>query len=167
MKFNARLTGQLACGGACTVNAAVTSDVSGAGDTTMVDAKVTATMTASVSVEGTPAGLCVNAPTPIPANGAGTVACVDPVSGAMARARPAQKKAASKGGLVTVSITAQVQVQAHAMTKAQVEHEVELLRKRLAYPQSAATPEFLAMLEELVEYGATKDIVVQLIPIDG
>ena len=38
---------------------------------------------------------------------------------------------------------------------------------RLAYPQSAATPEFLAMLDELVEYGLQKDIVVQLIPIDG
>jgi hypothetical protein len=38
---------------------------------------------------------------------------------------------------------------------------------RLAYPQSAATPEFLAMLKEMIEYGAKKDIIVQLVPIDG
>lgn len=306
VRFNARTTGQIACGGACTVNAAVTSDVSGAGDTTVVDSKVTATMTASISVDGSPAGLCVSPPTPVPANGTGTVTCTDAASGAMAQARLAQKRAASKGGVVSVSITAQVQIQATAMTTAQVRQEVERLRKqrqeaaagrapptyppeglkagkvdlgtrqtgtsapvqvpglqspwkdpqdrftiedalggnlpprskgidvytskddgtaisiktidprkdsyrisgglslmrrqiklhiddlhhyrtvpdrswgavvqpgdisvwvfRLAYPRSAATPEFLAMLDEMIEYGAKKDIIVQLVPIDG
>ena len=306
VQFNARTTGQIACGGACTVNAAVTSDVSGAGDTTVVDSKVTATMTANISVDGTPAGLCVSPPTPVPANGTGTVTCTDPASGAMAQARLAQKRAASKGGVVSVSITAQVQIQAIAMTTAEVKQEVERLRKqrqeaaagrapptypaeglkvgevdlgtrqtgtsapvpvpdlqnpwkipqdrftiedalggnlpprskgidvytshdggtavsiksidprkdsyrdseglglmrrqiqlhiddlyhyrtvpdrswgavvqpddisvwvfRLAYPQSAATPELIAMLKEMIEYGAKKDIIVQLVPIDG
>ena len=55
---------------------------------------------------------------------------VDPISGAMAQARLAQKKAASKGGLVTVSITAQVQVQAIVMTKAEVKQEVDRLRQQ-------------------------------------
>ncbi|MEU4424107.1 hypothetical protein AB0F81_26055 [Actinoplanes sp. NPDC024001] len=306
VRFNARTTGQIACGGACTVNAAVTSDVSGAGDTTVVDSKVTATMTANIAVDGTPAGLCVSPPTPVPANGTGTVTCTDAASGAMAQARLAQKRAAAKSGVVTVSITAQVQIQATAMTTAQVKQEVERLRKqrqeaaagrapptypaeglkagkvdlgtrqtgtsspvqvpdlqtpwkdpqdrftiedalggnlpprskgidvytshdggtaisiktidprkdsyrvsgglalmrrqiqlhiddlhhyrtvpdrswgavirpddisvwvfRLAYPRSAATPEFLAMLDEIIEYGAKKKIIVQLVPIDG
>ncbi|MEV6598721.1 hypothetical protein AB0M36_17950 [Actinoplanes sp. NPDC051346] len=130
VRFNARTTGQIACGGACTVNAAVTSDVSGAGDTTVVDSQVTATMTATVSVDGTPAGLCVSAPTPVPANGTGTVTCSDAASGAMARARLAQKRAAAKSGVVTVAITAQVQIQATAMTTAQVKQEVERLRNQ-------------------------------------
>jgi hypothetical protein len=132
VQFTAQASGTIGCGGGCTVNASVTDQVTGTGQTTVTGSEVTAEMTAVISVDGSPAGTCVSPPTPIPANGTGQVSCVDPTSGAVAQARLAQKRAAAagKGGLVSVTVTAQVQISATAMTKAQVKQEVDRLKKQ-------------------------------------
>lgn len=130
VQFTAQATGEIACGGGCAVNASVSSQITGTGETTVVGAQVTMEMTAVVSVDGQPGGICVSPPTPIPANGIGQVSCVDPESGALANALLEQKKAAAagRGGVISVSVTAQVEIQATAMTTAQVRQEVDRLK---------------------------------------
>jgi hypothetical protein len=38
---------------------------------------------------------------------------------------------------------------------------------RLAYPAGTTDPRVLAQLNRIVEYGRSKDVVVQLVPIQG
>ncbi|MFB9237829.1 hypothetical protein ACFFWC_20085 [Plantactinospora siamensis] len=131
VRFTAQVSGNIGCGGACTVNASVTNQVTGQGETTVTGAQVTAEMTANISVDGQPGGTCVSPPTPIPTNGAGQLSCSDPASGALARALLEEKKAAAagRGGMVSVAVTAQVEVLARAMTEAEVRQEVDRLKQ--------------------------------------
>ncbi|TNH28767.1 hypothetical protein FHG89_14050 [Micromonospora orduensis] len=142
VQFTAQVTGQIACGGACTVNASVTNQVTGQDETTVTGAQVTAEMTATISVDGRVGGTCVSPPTPIQTNGAGQLSCLDPASGALAQAVLAQKKAAAggKGGVVSVVVTAQVEVYAKALTTAQVRQEVDRQKQERQQARGSRAP---------------------------
>lgn len=137
VQFTAQATGAIACGGACTVNATVTNTVAGKD---VVESQVTAEMTATISVDGMPSGVCVSPPTRIPANGSGQVTCSDPESGAMAKALLQKKAAAAKGGVVSVTVTAQLEIQARAMTQVEVRQEVDRLRQQQQEARGSRAP---------------------------
>jgi hypothetical protein len=146
VQFTAEATGDVQCTAGCVVNASVTDRVTPGANTSGAGSEVTAEMTAQISLDGVPGGVCVSAPTPVPANGTGELTCVDPESGALASALLEEKAAqAPQGTVVTVTIEAQVQIQAQAMTVADVQQQVDRLRsERDQATQGRAPPTYPA-----------------------
>jgi hypothetical protein len=120
----------------------VSNKVAGTGQTTVVGAEVTAEMTATVSVDGMPGGVCASPPTPIPTNGTGQLSCTEPESAALAQSLLAEKKAAlgNGGGTVSVTITAQVEVHATALTEVEVAQQVDRLKQQQRQARGSRAP---------------------------
>jgi hypothetical protein len=131
-----RFTGQahaaVECGGACTVTAHVTDELVGTGETKVRSAQISAQMTATIMVDGDPAGECASAPTPIRPNGSTELTCADADAGALAQTLLEEKKeeAGPDGGTVSVAVTGEVDVQATAEVQAAIEEERSLLEQQ-------------------------------------
>ncbi|GAA2374027.1 Tox-REase-5 domain-containing protein [Dactylosporangium salmoneum] len=124
VQFTLQGNANVACGAAgCVVTANVTNQVLGTGQTKVTGAQVSATMTASVVLNGQPAGSCVSPPTLVPADGSGTLTCTVVEAGAIYAEIVAQAQAAKQTS-VTITATGSAEVTAQANVQAEVERQV-------------------------------------------
>jgi hypothetical protein len=129
------------CGpGGCEVQARVTSDVVSSDPDATLSGDVTAQLTATVSIEGEPAGGCT-ASRKLPLKGSASISCDDTLAGVVFDEVNAQKKAVAEaeseaqGGQpvpYTIQATGQAEVQAIATVKVQALLQQQQLEQDLA-----------------------------------
>ncbi|MEU6310672.1 polymorphic toxin-type HINT domain-containing protein [Streptomyces sp. NPDC047014] len=139
--FQLDSAGNLQCGSdGCSIQETFKGTVSASAKTRLTGGKVTATMSASVTIDGQPAGSCTSQPGTFTVTGnttSGTLACSVPEAGpvfatvdAKYKAR-AQAQANSTGGTVTVrfSSRANAVIDAHALVAADVDKLVARVQR--------------------------------------
>ncbi|MGH3546002.1 MAG: hypothetical protein ACRDPW_08785, partial [Mycobacteriales bacterium] len=132
IQFNLQGSANVACSpGGCSVTANVTSAVTS--NKKLTGGQVNATLTATVSINGRPAGSCTSA-AQLPLNGSGQISCQNPGAGAVFASVEATEKAraqalsrARRGAPVpyTIAVTGIATVNAVAHTQAEVEQLVD------------------------------------------
>ncbi|MFE0025025.1 polymorphic toxin-type HINT domain-containing protein [Amycolatopsis sp. NPDC059021] len=174
--FSVAGNGTMNCGpGGCTVQASFTGTLSADAKTRITGGQVTATMTATVSINGRPAGGCASPPGVFPITGntvAGQLSCADPEAGAVFTAVESQLKAqaqaesrASGGRPVpyTITGTGQAEVSAMAVAQAEVERLIgEQREERRAQP--CATPNSFVPGTRVLLADGTSRPIEQLTP---
>jgi hypothetical protein len=119
---------QLSCGPAgCSVTATVRNELTATGGSKVVGAQVSAELSATVFINGEPAGGCVSPPTPVTANGTAELSCVDPEAGAVFSAVQAEEQAAAArgGGVISITSTGEAEVYATAVAQVEVDRQVQ------------------------------------------
>jgi hypothetical protein len=125
VQFTVQGAARVSCGPAgCVVNATVTNAVVGTGSTRVSGAQVSAVMTATVFLNGRPAGTCASPPTPLPAGGTGVLTCTAAAAGAVYASIVRQASGSGRGGVVTIVATGTAEVVATANVQAEVDQQV-------------------------------------------
>ncbi|WP_304523796.1 Tox-REase-5 domain-containing protein [Actinoplanes sp. DH11] len=128
VKFDVRGDAQVVCGPAgCVVTVRVSNTVAGTGQATVRSAQVNAQMIATIMVNGRIAGTATSAPTPIPANGTGTISGTSPQAGAVYQAAAAAAR--GRRGVTLIAVTGTAEVVATAQVQAEVQQQVRRIER--------------------------------------
>lgn len=116
----------------CTVTAIVTNTASTRAPTTVIGGQVTATMTATVSIDGVPAGGCTQVGS-LPLNGTGSISCSDPEAGSIfneanAIAKAKARATATPGSTYTWTVYSYAPVEVLARAQVNVEKLINDLK---------------------------------------
>jgi hypothetical protein len=165
IQFSLQGQAAIACtGGGCSVTATVSGGLTAGGRTRIVSGKVDAQLSASITIDGRPGGLCTSSG-PLTVAGtavSGQLGCSSPAAGAVFLAVKTEKEAQARargGGVVVINYGASVQVYATAMVQAEVEAQVNRLRDERARPPRCGRPNsFAAGTRVLMADGGTRPI---------
>ncbi|WP_043463943.1 polymorphic toxin-type HINT domain-containing protein [Kitasatospora sp. MBT66] len=162
--------GDLQCGtGGCTVQETFKGTVSASAKTRITGGKVTASMRATVTIDGQPAGSCTTAPSTFAVSGSatsGSLSCSVPEAGPVFAAidakykAQAQSQANSAGGTVTVRFSSRANaiIDAHALVGAEVDALVERVQRGKQNKECAPTHSFLPGTPVLLADGTHRAI---------
>jgi pretoxin HINT domain-containing protein len=163
--FQLKGKADISCGaGGCTVTATVTNtNTASAGAGATLTGQVTAEMTATVSINGLPAGGCTQV-SPLPLNGTGSISCTDPEAGpvfteANAIAEAKAKATATPGSTYRWTVYSYAPVVVLARAQVNVEKLIEDLRLKRQDAACSETPNsFVTGTPVLMADGSSRPI---------